>query len=217
MTPTPPKQPPPTLLLATRNRGKLVELTALMAAQPWAAAAGLAVAGAADRTDLPDPEETGTTFAENAALKALAYAEAAGTWCLADDSGLEVDALDGRPGVLSARYAADDAARMARLLAELDAGGARTPAERAARFRCAMALASPDGRVVAETSGTLEGYIADSPAGLFGFGYDPLLMVPELGRRLAETEPAIKNAMSHRGRALAAMLPHLRVALGHAE
>ncbi|MCA9284228.1 MAG: RdgB/HAM1 family non-canonical purine NTP pyrophosphatase [Phycisphaerales bacterium] len=196
------------LLLATTNPHKLDEVRAM------AHAAGLEIVGldAVGRA-LPEPEENGATFAANARIKAAAYASETGWPCLADDSGLEVDALDGAPGVHSARYAGigdtrreRDEANNTKLLAALrDVPDGR----RTARFVCAMCLAAPDGRVLAETRGVFEGRVAREPRGTNGFGYDPLLVVPDLGRTSAELPPAEKNARSHRGAALRLMFPHL--------
>ncbi len=156
--------------------------------------------------DIDEPPEIGATFAENARTKALAYARATGQWCLADDSGLVVDALGGAPGVHSARYAADDcpaaanldAANNAKLLAALE--GAEDE-QRGARFVCHLVLADPD-RVLIETFDTIEGRIAHEPRGENGFGYDPLFFVPELGCTTAQLPLEEKNAISHRGKAL---------------
>jgi len=155
--------------------------------------------------ELPEVEETGATFAENARLKALEYAAATGLPTLADDSGLEVDALDGAPGVHSARYAGErhDFAANNRKLIQSLAGV--PPERRGARFRCAMAFAI-DGRVLFETAGEFEGQICDQPRGTNGFGFDPHFLVPELGLTAAELPPPEKNARSHRGRALRPML-----------
>ena len=124
-------------------------------------------------------EETGDTFAANARLKAEAVAQATGQWALADDSGLSVDALGGAPGVHSARYAATDAARIERLLQELDAAGAHDPSSRSARFTAALALADPSGQVVLEVEGHCPGQILTESRGDGGFGYDPIFYVPE--------------------------------------
>jgi len=182
------------LLVATRNAGKAREYRELLAGLPvgvtWLDAEGIAL----------DVEETGATFAENAILKALTYAGASGLWTWADDSGLEVDALGGAPGVLSARYAgpgASDADRYRKLLNQL----AGVPwDERTARFRCTVALAGPEGDV-RTADGVCEGLIAFGPAGNNGFGYDPVFYLPELGRTMAQLEPEEKHAISHRGRA----------------
>jgi XTP/dITP diphosphohydrolase len=184
------------LLIATRNRHKLDEIRAILGA-----GVGLELVGADEIPGLPEVVEDGDTFAANAARKASALARASGLWSLADDSGLEVDALGGAPGVISARYAgepADPAANNRKLLRALDG-----VADRRARFRCAIALAEPGG-AVRTVEGRCEGSIAHAPRGAGGFGYDPLF-VPEGGREtFAEMDPARKNAISHRGRALAA-------------
>lgn len=190
------------VLLATRNPAKSLEIREILS--------GL---GARWRTleEFPgvlDPEETGATFAENARLKALYYAEATGYMSLSDDSGLEVDALGGRPGVHSARYAGpakDDAANNALLVSEL----VGVPAERrTARFRCAAALAEP-GRIIAQAEGTIEGVIIDEPRGENGFGYDPHFLVPHLGRTTAELTTSEKSRISHRGHALRSLAERL--------
>lgn len=191
------------LVVATRNAGKLREIRQMTADWP------LVWHGLAEFEDVPEVDETGATFAENARLKALHYAAATGRPALADDSGLEVDVLRGAPGVLSARYAGsprDDAANNRKLIAAL----AGVPlARRTARFRCAMALAR-DGVVLFETEGVFAGLIVDEPRGTNGFGYDPHFLVPELGRTAAELPPVEKNACSHRGQALRAMLAWLK-------
>ncbi len=154
---------------------------------------------------LAEPPEDGDTFANNAYLKAAGYARASGQRCLADDSGLEVDALGGAPGVHSARYAGHpgdrdqrDAANNQKLLRAL----ATVPAaRRGARFVCAMCLCAPDGSIIARARGTFEGTILRAPRGSGGFGYDPLLWLPQLGCTSAELSPADKHARSHRGAA----------------
>jgi XTP/dITP diphosphohydrolase len=161
-----------------------------------------------------DVEETGDTFEENARIKALAYARASGLLTLADDSGLEVDALGGAPGVHSARYAgpgADDAGRYRKLLAEL---ADVPPKRRAARFRCVVALARPAG-ILSTAEGTVEGAIGFEPRGSHGFGYDPVFLVEgHGGQTLAELPPDVKNAISHRARAVQAAMPQLRRLIG---
>lgn len=184
------------LLVATHNRGKIREYRALLEDLP------LAVTWLDEQGITEDVEETGTTFAENACLKAESYASLTGMWTWADDSGLEVDALGGRPGVFSARYGGpglNDADRYRRLLAEL---ADVAPARRTARFRCVVALALPGGPIYT-AEGAVEGLIVDAPRGEHGFGYDPVFFVPEYARTMAELEPAIKNRVSHR--ALAAV------------
>ena len=157
--------------------------------------------------------ETGNSYAENAALKAKAWAEATGLLALADDSGLEVDALHGAPGIFSARYApqpnATDADRRRYLLQQL----AGHPRPWTARFRCVIALAEPQGKIhLAE--GRCEGEIIPEERGTHGFGYDPIFLIPERGQTMAELPPAEKNRISHRARALQAALPTLRRLLG---
>lgn len=152
----------------------------------------------ADYPDAPEVEETGSTFIENAILKATAYAHYTGELTLADDSGLEVDALGGAPGVLSSRFAPTDPERNAKLL---DLMKDVPDEKRAARFRCAIAIAEPNGEV--ETcEGKVEGVIAREPKGTNGFGYDPVFYLPKLGKHMAELTSSKKNAISHRGKAL---------------
>ncbi|MGA0338803.1 MAG: RdgB/HAM1 family non-canonical purine NTP pyrophosphatase, partial [Vulcanococcus sp.] len=158
-------------------------------------------------------EETGSTFAANARLKAEAVAKATGQWALADDSGLSVDALGGVPGVHSARYAATDAARIERLLQELNDAGALDPEARSARFTAALALADPSGRVVLEVEGHCPGQILMACRGDGGFGYDPVFYVPEVQLSFAEMPKALKAEVGHRGRAFAALKPQLQALL----
>jgi XTP/dITP diphosphohydrolase len=146
----------------------------------------------------PVVEETGTTFAENACLKAVAYAQYTGQLVLADDSGLEVDALDGAPGVFSSRFAPDDKSRNSKLLGMMQ----DVPeAQRTARFRCAIALCEPNEAPVT-VDGTIEGVIFHENRGSNGFGYDPVMYIPELGKTMAELSQEQKNNISHRGQAL---------------
>jgi XTP/dITP diphosphohydrolase len=194
------------LCIATTNRGKQREFVALLRDWP-----GEIVFPQDVDLDI-EVEESGHSFAEIAADKALAYARAAGMPALADDSGLQVDALGGAPGIYSARYAgpgAGDEDRRRKLLAELG----DTPIEkRAARFRCAVAIAYPDGRVdVAE--GTCEGTITLEPRGENGFGYDPIFYLPELGCTMAQLPAETKNRLSHRARAFQAAQPLLKALL----
>lgn len=183
------------LVLATRNRHKAAEITALFHAP------GIEWKTAADYPDVPAPAEDGATFEENAVKKAVAWARATGHWALADDSGLEVDVLCGEPGVRSARYAgedADDAANNRKLLIELEG-----ETDRQARFRCVLALASPDGRV-RTVEGVCKGRILTAPRGANGFGYDPLFVPYGHDQTFAEMPPDLKNRISHRARALQA-------------
>lgn len=168
---------------------------------------------------MESPAETGETFAENAVLKARHAAAASGLVALADDSGLEVDALGGAPGIHSARYAgeaANDEENRRRLRREL---AGVSDERRTGRFRCALALAAPDGassRLVTVVEGVLEGRLLIEPRGDGGFGYDPLFLLPERGVTLAELTPEEKNAVSHRARAARRVLPALRALLGTA-
>ncbi len=201
------------LVLGTTNQGKLRELVELL--EPH----GIGCVSLAGLTAAVDVEETGATFAENAAIKATAQAVALDRWVLAEDSGLVVPALDGAPGVFSARYSGPaagavretvDGRNNALLLERLAGTSGRT---RAAHYACHAALAAPGGQVVAVASGTCHGRIAESPAGCGGFGYDPLFIVPEYHRTFGELPPAVKAVISHRARAMRAMLPLLVRAL----
>ncbi|MEZ5381827.1 MAG: RdgB/HAM1 family non-canonical purine NTP pyrophosphatase [Microthrixaceae bacterium] len=221
----------PRVVLATTNPNKVVELAELLAE----------VAGGIEVLPRPagmgDVDETGETFAANAELKAVAVARATGQWALADDSGLEVDALAGAPGVRSARYAADlggadlgaeqadegvpvegavadvDAVNRRALLGQL--AGRRLPSP--ARFRCALALADPNGAVRLRTEGTVEGGLVGEERGEGGFGYDPLFVPREGGgATFAQLSRAEKAALSHRGRALRALVEQLRAEAGRA-
>lgn len=199
------------LLLATNNAAKRAELAPLLAPL------GVEVVMPAEVGGLVEVEEDGVTFAENATKKAVSAAVGHGLWALADDSGLEVDRLNGAPGVRSARFAgeqAEDADNNRRLLAEL----AGVPAaERGARFLCTLALARPDGSVAALIEGTARGRILEAPRGASGFGYDPLFLYdeqgsPARGRTFAQLSREEKARVSHRGRALrrlAELLPTL--------
>lgn len=199
------------LVFATRNAGKLRELRELLSGLP-----ALELLSLDDFPNAPaELPETGDTFAENAQSKALAALQATGLAALADDSGLEVDALDGRPGVRSARYAgsdATDAERVAKLLQELSAV---PDARRSARFRCVIALVTPERPDLAELrEGCCEGTILRAPRGDQGFGYDPVFFVPALGRTFAEVSGSEKHRHSHRGRAMDAMAELLRQRCG---
>ncbi len=195
------------LLIASRNRGKVLEIRALL---------GLALQKVVEvitLTELPNveqPREDGKTFAENARLKALHYAKAHRILCIADDSGLAVEPLGGLPGVRSARYAgpgATDVSNNAHLLHEL------APFARPwkAAFVCVAAAALPN-RVVAEAMGKVEGEILSEGRGRDGFGYDPLFFVPSLGKTMAELSTAEKNLISHRGHALRALIAEMKTA-----
>lgn len=188
------------LLVATTNQGKLRELRHILA--PLA----LDVMGLGQLDDPPVVEEDGATFKDNAIKKALTLAHFSGYPTLADDSGLSVDVLAGAPGVFSARYAGeqgDDKANNLRLVKELQ----QIPLNRRkAHFHCCIALAWPDGRC-STVEGQVDGLIIDQERGSNGFGYDPLFLVPEYGKTMAELPAEIKNRISHRGRALQQLLP----------
>lgn len=188
------------LLIATTNPGKLREIGGILEGVP------LALVRLDALPPIPEPEETGSTFAENARLKALYYSQATGLPSVADDSGLEIEALDGAPGIHSARWQGDDYsrkfARIYELLGERGARGSR------ARFVCAVALAV-NGRIEFEAEGTVQGEIAPEPRGSHGFGYDPIFFHPPIGRTLAEVPDELKNGLSHRGGAFRALRDHL--------
>ncbi|NWG13093.1 MAG: XTP/dITP diphosphatase [Acidobacteria bacterium] len=189
------------IVLATRNAGKLRELRSLLSETGWR------VHGLQEIAMPAEVEETGATFSENARRKAVAYSGRTDYPVLADDSGLEVFALGGRPGVVSARYAgegAGDAERIANLLAELD----QTHGGRDARFVCALALALR-GHLLLEVEGECRGVIAPEPRGRRGFGYDPVFFFPQLGKTFAELSEEEKNAHSHRGHAVKLLLTRL--------
>lgn len=180
------------LVVATGNPGKIPEMAVYFE--------GMALELALKPPEL-DIEETGTTFIENAELKATQVAIALGDWAIADDSGLAVAALGGAPGIYSARYGANDGDRIARLLRELG----ENP-HREAAFICALAVARPDGAIALRAEGHCPGEILMAPRGTGGFGYDPIFYVPEVGLTFAEMAPAQKDAISHRGRAFAKLL-----------
>lgn len=183
------------LVVATGNPGKLREMQTYLSDKGW-------------ELQLKPPEldieETEATFAANACLKASAVAQATGEWAIADDSGLEVDALDGAPGIYSARYGSTDSERIERLLREL--GEQRN---RGAQFVCVVAIARPDGAIALQVKGICRGEILQTPRGTGGFGYDPIFYVPEPGLTFAEMTPEMKRRYSHRGKAFEALLPQL--------
>ena len=190
---------PHRIVLATSNPHKVREVEQVLAPL------GVELSALDELEPVAEPVEDAQTFIGNARLKASSYARATGLLCLAEDSGLEVDALGGAPGVLSARYAAAEGSRDERDRANNDKllrALAKVPdSERQARFVCAMCLAAPDGRLLAETRGTYEGVVARAPRGAGGFGYDPLLWLPDVGKTSAELTAHEKNARSHRGAA----------------
>jgi XTP/dITP diphosphohydrolase len=195
----------PVLVLGTRNtkkRGELLEILGDL---------GIDLRDLTSHPQAPEVEEDGATFEDNARKKAVVLARALGQWVLGEDSGLVVPALDGRPGVYSARYAGtqgDDEANNNRLLAELAplrAGGPPT-----AFYVCTAALADPSGEVRTVVEGRCHGVLIDQRRGTGGFGYDPLFLVPEYHQTFGELSPRVKHALSHRGRALAQLRPVLR-------
>jgi XTP/dITP diphosphohydrolase len=203
------KLDPAQLVIATRNRKKCAEMAALLTPH------GILLRSLDDYPAAPHVEETGETFAENAALKASQVARALGCWTLADDSGLEVDALGGAPGVHSARYAGEDgndAANNEKLLLELQA----VPDEnRGAAFACHLALADPSGEICLRVEDRCRGRIVHELHGENGFGYDPLFLVLEYHRTFGELGPSLKNVLSHRARAFAKVAPQIAVLLGN--
>lgn len=184
------------LIVATSNPGKLPEMQEYLDGGEW-------------ELQLKPPdlevEETGLTFAANARLKASTVAKAVGEWAIADDSGLAVDALQGAPGIYSARYGQTDSERIARVLQELG-----DSANRQAQFICALAVARADGAIVAEAEGICSGEILTTPRGSYGFGYDPIFYVPEYGQTFAQMSPELKQRVSHRGLAFAELLSKLQ-------
>jgi XTP/dITP diphosphohydrolase len=199
-----------TLLVATTNPHKVRELSEVLTPL------GIHTRGlSSEQNGLDEPVEDADTFEGNARIKAVYYARALSLPCVAEDSGLEVDALNGAPGVYSARYAGAsgdreqrDRANNEKLLEELARLGL---VDRSARFVCALCLVDKEGRVLFETRGSYAGVIAEAPRGTKGFGYDPLLYLPDLGRTSAELTPEQKNARSHRGAAARALAAYLKV------
>lgn len=191
------------LFLATKNAGKIREIEKLLEHLP------IILRNAGEYKDLEEPEETGETFADNAALKAKYYSEMTGLWSLADDSGLEVDALNGEPGVFSARYGgvgATNEEKIAKLLDELK----QTDGEnRFARFVCSMAIADNLGRVQYLTDGVCQGKIANFPIGNNGFGYDPVFIPEGFSETFGELSSQIKQKISHRSRAIEKIIDFL--------
>ncbi|BAZ31660.1 RdgB/HAM1 family non-canonical purine NTP pyrophosphatase [Cylindrospermum sp. NIES-4074] len=183
------------LVVATSNPGKLREMQAYLADSGWELTL---------KPEELDVEETGETFVANACLKASEVAKATGNWAIADDSGLAVDALNGAPGVYSARYGQTDAERIARLLRELG-----DEVSRQAQFVCAVAVASPDGAIALQSEGVCRGEILTATRGDGGFGYDPIFYVPEKQLTFAQMTPEEKKSISHRGKALKALIPQL--------
>jgi XTP/dITP diphosphohydrolase len=192
----------PDLLIASNNAGKLKEMRKIIGELP------IRLFTLTDLEIVEDMAETGNTFVTNAAIKAAGFARLAGMPTLADDSGLAVDILDGRPGVYSARYAgeaASDDERIRKLLTEM-----KDASDRSARFVCVTTLADADGEIVASVEGVCEGTITEVPRGTSGFGYDPIFLPNGFDKTFAEIDPDTKNRISHRANALSKMLPFLR-------
>ena len=187
---------PRRLVIASGNQGKIREFQGLLSSLPLDVVA---------QPDGIDVEESGSTFAANARIKAEAVAKRTGHWALADDSGLSVDALDGSPGVHSARYAPTDAARIQKLLDALEGNG-----NRQAHFSAALCITDPEGNVLVEVEGRCEGLITAAPRGDQGFGYDPIFEVAGTGRTFAEMALSEKKSHGHRGRAFALLEPRLQ-------
>lgn len=192
----------PIILIATGNPGKVRELSRLFRV------VDIDFRGLADFPNIIEVPETGSTFAENAKLKAVGYAEQTKTASLADDSGLVIDALGGAPGVLSARYGGDVAfdRKMEMVLAEMKKATDKT---RAARFVCAMTIVDKTGRILAEVEGVCEGRIAEHPRGNGGFGYDPIFIPDGYNATFGELDDAVKAEISHRARAVAKIMRYL--------
>ena len=183
------------LVVATGNPGKLREMQTYLSDLGW-------------ELQLKPPEleieETGDTFENNACLKASAVAKVTGKWAIADDSGLEVDALNGAPGIYSARYGKTDTERIERLLLELGEQD-----KRGAQFVCVVAIARPDGAIALQVKGICRGEILHTPRGTGGFGYDPIFYLPQQGLTFAEMTPQMKRRYSHRGKAFELLLPQV--------
>jgi XTP/dITP diphosphohydrolase len=190
------------LVIATTNQGKIREIQALLAGVPFK------LLTLDEWRDVEAPEEVGATFAENARAKALYYADVTGGLTVAEDSGLEIDAMDGAPGVESARFGGASASYPDKFRLIYDTLTARRALASPARFVCALALATR-GRLLFESRGTIEGQIAPEPKGEGGFGYDPIFFYPPYGCTLAEATPEQKLAVSHRGHAFRALRKHL--------
>jgi XTP/dITP diphosphohydrolase len=186
---------PQEVVIATRNPGKFREIKAILSSLP------LKFLSLEDFPDIPEVVEDGATFAENAGKKARMIADFTGRLAIADDSGLAVDALQGRPGVFSSRYAGEKATDRERCQKLLDEMASIPKGKRQARFVCAMAVALPRGRMEV-VEGECRGRVTSAPRGKRGFGYDPIFFVPQFGKTMGELEPEEKNRISHRGRAL---------------
>ncbi|MGK7872720.1 MAG: RdgB/HAM1 family non-canonical purine NTP pyrophosphatase [Xenococcaceae cyanobacterium] len=184
------------LIVATSNPGKLREMQKYLTSLDWELQL---------KPDELEIEETGDTFMANACLKASQVASSVREWAIADDSGLAVDALNGAPGIYSARYGKTDQERIERLLRELG-----DTDNRQAQFVCAVAISRPDGSIALQTEGICRGEILKAPRGAGGFGYDPIFYVPQQQQTFAQMMPELKLQLSHRGKAFEALIPQLR-------
>lgn len=191
------------LLIATGNAGKLREYREMFAEMPFN------VCGLDEFPDAFEPDETGATFEQNAAIKARSYAEQTAMWVLADDSGLEITALGGAPGVQSARFAGRETSFAQKMSVVLDLMKNSVESERAARFVCVIALARPDGEIEFTATGVCEGTIAESHRGSGGFGYDPIFVPEGFDRTFGELPDGVKREISHRGRAASIIIRYL--------
>ncbi|MCA9796998.1 MAG: RdgB/HAM1 family non-canonical purine NTP pyrophosphatase [Candidatus Eremiobacteraeota bacterium] len=192
-------------VVATGNPHKIEEIRAILKDYP------VELKSLADFDPTPEPVENGTTYLENALIKARAYARHTGAACLADDSGLEVDAMGGQPGLHSARFAGADTPHSQKILKVLERLSDLPTEQRSARFRCVAALVYPDGREES-VEGVCEGRIAQKPSGDGGFGYDPIFELPHRGCTMAEIEAEEKNTISHRARAFLGLMEALDIA-----
>lgn len=195
---------PRQLVIATHNPKKATEMVAILAQR----FPELQILTLADYPGAPEPEETGHTYAENAAIKAESARDFTGETCLADDAGLEIDALPGELGVFSKRFAGEETPFPEKIHRVLQKLQSVPHGQRSARFNCHIALATP-GRPTLHFSATCEGQIAEAPKGQGGFGYDPIFHLPGLGCTMAELTPSQKHAVSHRGKVLALLADHL--------
>jgi XTP/dITP diphosphohydrolase len=193
------------LVIATHNVKKGGEMLAILGkALPW-----IELLTLNDFPSHPEPEETGSTYEENSAIKAVDAARHTGEWCLADDAGLEIDALPGELGVFSKRFAGEETSFPDKMALILERMNGLPEQERGARFRCLVALAGPGGIPVTLFEGVCPGRISDSPSGGGGFGYDPIFFLPQLGCTMADLTSDQKHAVSHRGKVLYQVIAHL--------
>jgi XTP/dITP diphosphohydrolase len=187
------------LVIASHNRKKAAEMIMILEAR----FPSLEIRTLADYPGAPEPDETGETYAENAVIKAKSAAEFTHEWCLADDAGLEIDALEGAPGLLSRRYGGEEMSFPNKMAMILEQMRDVPKAQRAARFRCSVALTSPEANEDPRLFEAIcEGRIARFPTGVGGFGYDPIFVVPDIGHTMAEISQSHKNLISHRGKVL---------------